>query len=61
MSPLLRGPYLHYGLSESFQPGLEGLVVSVFNAGEVRRILEVSPTPQVLRSELRPLIVPTRD
>ena len=54
-------PYLHCGLGESLQPGLEGLVVPLFNLGELSWILEVPLAPQELRSELRPQILPTRD
>ena len=32
-------PYLHCGLGESLQPGLEGLVVPLFNAGAANFVL----------------------
>ena len=54
-------PYLHRGLSESFQPSLEGFSISILNSGEVSRILKVSPTLQELRGKPRSQILPTRD
>ena len=54
-------PYLQYGLGESFQPSLEGFVVSLFNAGEICRVLEVPLAHQELQSELHPQVLPTRD
>ena len=52
-------PYLHCGLGESFQPGLKGLVVSLFYAREICGVLEMPPASQELRCELHPQVLPT--
>ena len=54
-------PNLHRGLGKSLHPGLEGLIIPLFHTDEVRRVLEVPLTPQELRSELHPQILPTCD
>ena len=54
-------PNLHRGLSESLQPGLEGLFILLLSMGEVLQDLEVPLAPQELRDELRPQVLPTRN